>query len=281
MLKFLRKPYPFNDDLKRNAKIIFFISISIFVFLLLFQPLDIINLENRDKLYLIIGLGIITFLSLSVNLLVLPSLFPKVFLHREWIVWKEIFWNLWLLFTISFGYFLLYKILGILDFDFYMVVKLVLIAVMPLTLLIVFNQNRLLRLHLFTANLLNKKLNESKSVQDQLVHFDSDYQKDKLSIKARLLLLVRSADNYIEIFWKEGDSIKKQLLRGTLLKTQELLSEYNYIFKCHRSFIVNINYIDRVEGNTQGYKLFLENIDFEIPVSKTSINILKDKIKAL
>ena len=281
MFEFLRKPYPFNDDLKRNAKIIFFISISIFGFLLIFQPLDISILENKDKIYLVVGLGIITFLSLSINLLVLPSLFPNIFLNREWIVWKEIFWNLWLLFTISFGYFLSYKTLGILEFDFYMVVKLILIAIMPLTLLIVFNQNRLLKLHLNTANELNSKLNENKFIHDKLVHFDSENQKDKLSIKARLLLLIKSADNYIEIYWREGNTIKKQLLRGTLLKTQDLLSEYNYIFKCHRSYLVNINFIDRVEGNSQGYKLFLENIDFEIPVSKTSINHLKEKIKSL
>ena len=33
MLKFLNKPYPFNDDLKDNTRIIFFISLGVFVFL--------------------------------------------------------------------------------------------------------------------------------------------------------------------------------------------------------------------------------------------------------
>lgn len=281
MENFLQKPYPFNDDLKRNAKIIFFISISIFLFLLVFQPLDISNLGNKDKLSLIAGLGVITFLSLSLNLMVLPSLFPKIFLHREWIVWKEILWNLWMLITIAFGYFLLYKTLGILEFDFYMFVKLCLFAIIPITLLIVFNQNRLLRLHLKISNELNAKLKESKVIQDKLVHFDSEYQKDKLSIKAKFLLLIRSADNYIEVFWKDGDVIKKQLIRGTLQKAADLLEDYTYIFKCHRSFIVNINYIERVEGNSQGYKLFFEDIDFEIPVSKLAVNELKDKIQLL
>jgi len=281
MDNFLQKPYPFNDDLKRNAKIIFFISISIFVFLLVFQPLDISNLANKEKLSLIAGLGVITFLSLSLNLMVLPSLFPKIFLHREWIVWKEILWNLWMLFTIAFGYFLLYKTLGILEFDFYMIVKLNLFAIIPLTLLIVFNQDRLLRLHLKIATEINAKLKESKVVQDKLVHFDSDYQKDKLSIKARLLLLIRSADNYIEVFWKDGDIIKRQLIRGTLAKAHDLLSDYNYIFKCHRSFLVNINYIDRVEGNSQGYKIYFKDIDFEIPVSKLAVDELKEKIQLL
>jgi len=276
---FLKKPYPFNDDLKRNAKIIFFISICIFGFLLLFQPLDISEIGNREKLYLGAALGVITFLSLSINLLVLPSMFPKIFIHREWIVWKEIIWNLWMLFTIAFGYFLSYKTLGILVFDFNMIIKLILIAIVPLTILIVFNQNRLLRMHLKTANELNAKLKDSKTDMDKLIHFDSEYQKDKLSMKARLLLLIRSADNYIEIFWKDGDTINSRMIRSTLTKAQDLLSDYSYVFKCHRSFIVNINYIDRVEGNSQGYRLFIENIDFEIPVSKTAVDQLKEKVK--
>lgn len=281
MFDFLKKPYPFNDDLKRNAKIIFIISISIFVFLFLFKPLDINDLGNRERAYLIIGLGTITFLSLSLNLLVLPSTFPKIFLHREWIVWKEILWNLWILFTIGFGYLLMYKTLGILEIDFYMIIKLLLIAIVPLTFLIVFNQNRLLRLHLKTAHELNTKLKDSKTIQDKLVHFDSEYQKDKLSIKARLLLMIRSADNYIEVYWKDGNDIKSQMIRTTLLKAQELLAEYSYIFKCHRSFIVNINFIDRVEGNSQGYKLFIEKLDIEVPVSKTAVLMLKERITLL
>jgi DNA-binding LytR/AlgR family response regulator len=93
--------------------------------------------------------------------------------------------------------------------------------------------------------------------------------------------LIRSADNYIEVFWKDGDLIKRQLIRGTLQKAADLLEDYTYIFKCHRSFIVNINYIERVEGNSQGYKLFFEDIDFEIPVSKLSVNELKEKIQLL
>jgi hypothetical protein len=280
-LNFLQKPYPFNDDLKRNAKIIFFISISIFVFLILFQPLDISELANKEKIMLVGGIGVITFLSLSINLMVLPSLFPGIFLKREWIIWKEILWNFWMLFTIASGYFLLYKLLGILEFDFYSFVKLNLFAIIPLTLLIVFNQDRLLRIHLKIANELNSKLKDSKTVQEKLVHFDSEYQKDKLAIKARLLLFIRSADKYIEVFWKDGDSIKHQLIRVTLAKAEGLLGDYSYVFKCHRSFIVNINHIDRVEGNSQGYKIYFENVDVEIPVSKIAINSLKERIQLL
>ncbi|MFO7864094.1 MAG: LytTR family DNA-binding domain-containing protein [Salinivirgaceae bacterium] len=281
MLDFLKKSYPFNDDLKRNAKVIFFISISIFVFLLVFQPLEISALDQGDKIYLIVGLGAITFLSLSVNLLVLPSMVPQLFLYRRWTIWKEILWDLWLLFTIAFGYFVMYKFLGIVEFSFNMMLQMLLIAIIPLTALIVFNHNRLLRQHLKTAYDLNSKLRSSKNAEDKLVHFDSEYQKDKLSIKTRLLVLVRAADNYIEVFWKDDGIIKSQLIRSTLLKTQTMLEDYNYFFKCHRSYIVNINYIDRVEGNSQGYRLFFENLNFGVPVSKPSIKELKERVKFL
>jgi hypothetical protein len=278
MLEFFKKPYPFNDDLKHNTKVIFFISTGVFVFLFLFQPLQIDSLATRDKYFLVIGMGIITFLSLSLNMLILPSLFPKILNGSSWNVKKEIFWDIWILFTVSVGYFLYYKALGIMEFGFDMIVKLILIAIVPISVLITFNRNRLLRTHLKSANELNKKLQENKTHPDKLVHFESDYQKDNLSIKVSLLLLIRSANNYIEIFWKEDQTVKSQLVRFSLTKAEELLNDNKFIFKCHRSYLVNIKHIDKIEGSSQGYRLFFENVDFPVPVSKNYTEKLKELI---
>jgi len=278
MLQFLNKPYPFNDDLKHNTKIIFFISMGVFVFLFLFQPLQIDSLATRDKYFLVIGLGIVTFLSLSLNLLILPSLFPRVLKGSSWNVKKEIFWDLWILFTVSVGYFLYYKALGIMEFGFDMIIKLILIAIVPTSVLIVLNRHRLLRSHLRLANELNIKLKEHKASHEKLVHFVSDYQKDNLSIKASLIIFVRSANNYIEVFWKEGQEVKSQMVRCSLLKAEELLIDNKFIFKCHRSFMANINHIDKIEGSSQGYRLYFDKVDFPIPVSKNYAINLKELI---
>lgn len=278
MLKFFNKPYPFNNDLKHNTKIIFFISIGVFVFLYLFQPMQIGDMETRDMFILVIGLGAITFLSLSLNLLILPSLFPKILNGSSWNIKKEIFWDIWILFTVIVGYFLFYKVLGFMEFRFGMIIKLIMIAIVPTSVLIVFNRNRLLRSHLKTANELNFKLKENKSIQDKLVHFLSDYQKDNLSIKVSLILLVRSANNYIEVFWKEGQGVKSQMVRYSLTKAEEILKEYKFIFKCHRSYLANINYIDKIDGNSQGYRLFFDNVDFSVPVSKIYVHKLRELI---
>lgn len=278
MLKFLNKPYPFNDDLKHNTKIIFFISMGVFVFLFLFQPLQINELETKEKYFLVIGLGIITFLSLSLNLLILPSLFSKFLNGSSWNVKKEILWDLWILFTVGFGYFLYYKALGIMAFGFEMIITLILIAIVPTSVLIVFNRNRMLRSNLKTANELNIKLREHKTIQDKLVHFISDYQKDNLSIKVSLILFIRSANNYIEVFWKENLGVKSQLVRCSLTKAEELLKDDKFIFKCHRSYLANVNHIEKIEGSQQGYRLFFDKVDSPVPVSKNYADKLKELI---
>jgi hypothetical protein len=278
MFKFLNKPYPFNDDLKYNSKLIFFISIGVLAFLYLFQPLDVNLMSGKEKLIVVLGLAAITFLSLSLNLLILPSLFPGVFIKTIWNIKKEIFWNLWILSTISVGYYLYYKVLGIFAIDFKMILGLIVIAIIPITGLIIVNRNRMLRSHLKLAEGINKKLKDNKSIEDKLIHFKSEYVKDNLSIKVRLLLLIRAANNYIEVFWKEGEVIKSHMIRSSLKSAEDLLQEHNFIFKCHRSFIININFIDKIEGNLQGYKIFFEGLDFPVPVSKNFAYKLKHLI---
>jgi DNA-binding LytR/AlgR family response regulator len=142
----------------------------------------------------------------------------------------------------------------------------------------VFNRNRLLRSHLKLANELNIKLKEHKSLPEKLVHFVSDYQKDNLSIKVSLILFVRSANNYIEVFWKEEQAVKSQMVRCSLTKAEEIMKDDKFIFKCHRSYLANINHIDKIEGSQQGYRLFFEKVDFPVPVSKNYADKLKELI---
>ena len=278
MLKILNKPYPFNDDLKYNTKVIFFISIGIFVFLWLFQPFEIDSLVTKMKYYLIVGFAIITFLTLSVYLLFIPSLFPKKFSSAVWTIKKEIGWNLWILFTILVGYFFFTNSLGVMKFNFYMVIKMVLTAILPITVMIIINHNKMLRTHVKRADDLNRQLKDHKQNQEKVINFKSDYQKDSLALKVNTLLVIRSADNYIEVFWKEGDAIKNQMVRCSMTLAEEAVKEHKFIFKCHRSYMVNINYIDRFEGNSQGYKLFFENLSFPIPVSKNLVGKLQELI---
>ena len=166
-------------------------------------------------------------------------------------------------------------------FGFNLVIKLLLTSVIPITVLIIVNHNKILRAHLKLADEISKKLKDNKLIQEKIIYFNSDYQKDSLAIKVSLFLFIRSANNYIEVFWKEGDSIKNSMVRCSMIHAEEILKEHKFIFKCHRSYIINVNYVERIEGNLQGYRLFFENINFPIPVSKNLVSRLKELIELI
>jgi hypothetical protein len=279
MLKFLNKKYPFNDDLKHNAKIILFISLGVLAFLLIFQPIEIDSFSTKKIIYLVTGLAVSTFLVLSLNLIILPSVFPKLFYSNVWNIKKEIIWNLWILLTISSSDLLFYsQLLGMFDISFSDIGKIILLGFLPVAVLIIINQDRLLRSHLKTAQQLNNRLTESKQQKEKLIHFESDYQKDKLSILPDTLIVIKSADNYIEINYKSEGVVKKQMIRSTMKKATEAVKEFAFILRCHRTFIVNINHIKEISGNSQGYKLSLKNLDFSIYVSHKYVKSFKESI---
>lgn len=278
MLKILNKKYPFNDDLKYNAKLIFFISIGVLGFIFLFQPIDREEFTKLEMLYLAIGLAASTFLVLSVNLMVLPSLIPNIFNRDKWNIKKEILWNFWSLITISFFYYLFYtKLFGIIFISIISIWKIGLLALVPIVLLIVINHNRLLRTNLKTSELLNKKLIERKDQMEQLIQLNSDYKKDSLLVKVKCIVLIKAADNYIEVFYQSEGKIIKQLIRNSMKNIEASLKEFSCFIKCHRSFIVNINHIINVQANSQGYKLYFDQIEFPAFVSQLYIDDFKKR----
>ena len=56
------------------------------------------------------------------------------------------------------------------------------------------------------------------------------------------------------------------------------LREYQNIFQCHRSFVVNVNNITQAKGNSNGYQLRLGTCTTIIPVSRSYVPQLKSFI---
>jgi len=278
MLRFLKKPYPFNEDLKHNAKVIFFISMGVLAFILVFQPIEIYS-HPKKLVFLIAGFFLSTFVTPAINLLVLPSLFPRLFRSEKWNVGKEIVWDVWLLLNVSFADFLIYtRLFEIMNLHFSDIGKILLIASLPVAALIVINQERLLRMHLKTAMQMNERLMKARNMKETLIHLESEYKTDSISITADALILIRSANNYIEVFYRSNGNVKKQMVRSSLKKAEETLRDFDFIFKCHRSYIVNINHVREVRGDSQGYTLFFDQIDFPVPVSQNYIEEFKKLI---
>ncbi len=280
MLAFLNKPYPFNSGLKHNAKIILFISVGVLVYILLFLPIDISSFTEKEITYLIAGITVATFIMLSMNLIVFPSLIPKMFDNSRWTIKREIIWNAWTLISISGIYYILYSfVYGVYIIHFVDLLQFVFLAVIPVSAVIVINYNRLLRNNLKMARQLNAKLAENKQLRERLIDFDSEYKKDNLIVRADSIIMIKSADNYIEVYYEKDGIVKKRLIRSSLSKMENMLKDFSFMFKCHRSYIINLNHIAEIQGHdAQGYKVFFEGIDFPALVSQTYVDAFNNII---
>ncbi|NOX46764.1 MAG: LytTR family transcriptional regulator, partial [Chlorobi bacterium] len=128
---------------------------------------------------------------------------------------------------------------------------------------------------------LNTYLEKKANPSPKIVHLKSDYEKDDLSVDVNTLLYIRSANNYIEVFWEENGKTLSQLIRCTLKYAEDAFVGFPYIFKCHRAFIVNINFVKKVEGKPQGYTLYVGADNHMVYVSRNFIPQFKEKFYKL
>ena len=76
---------------------------------------------------------------------------------------------------------------------------------------------------------------------------------------------------------KEGKNITTEL-HTTLAAVLDDLKDYENIFQCHRSFVVNLNNISSAQGNSNGYQLKLGKCPTIVPVSRTYVPKLRSFI---
>jgi hypothetical protein len=272
MKDFLNKPYSFNDDLRYNLRLSTGISIGMFMFYLFFQPLDLKNEDINNRLVIIAGFGFITFFILGLNLIFLPLIFPRFFQTGKWSLMKDIILNAWIWILISTAYTFYARYVGLIEITYHSMFKLLLLGMAPVAILVVVNQNKILKRYLKNALELTKKLesqeNGESTTSDQEIEIESDNKSESMKVHLSELILIKSANNYIEIFWIEEGKVRKRLLRNTLTGVESKLKQYPDFIRCHRTSLVNGAYIQKLAGGVHGLHIRLSCSDELIPVSR-------------
>jgi hypothetical protein len=268
MRDFLNRPYSFNDDLKYNLRLSAGISIGMFLFYLFFQPLDLKNEDINNRLVIIAGFGFITFFILGIALIFLPWLFPKFFQTGRWNLFRDIILNgiIWILITTANTFYARY--IGLIEINYHSMFKLLLLGLAPVAILIVVNQNKILKRYLQNALELVKNLesdDEKEAKKDAEIVIESESKSESLTLKISDLILIRSANNYIEVFWKSDNDIHKRLLRNTLTNVEIQLKSYPDLIRCHRTALINGQYAKKI---SRGHHLILDYIEEPVPVSR-------------
>lgn len=279
MKDFLNRPYSFNDDLKYNLQLSIGISIGMFLFYLFFQPLDLRNEDFNTRLVIIAGFGFITLFILGLNLIFLPLLFPKFFKTGKWNFIRDVILNAWIWILISTAYTFYARYVGLIEITSHSMFKILLLGLAPVAILIVVNQNKILKRYLQNALELTRLMEpeiDEKENKDK-IKIESDNKSESLEISLKNLALIKSANNYIEVFWKEGNETHKKLIRNTLTKIENQLKNYPNFIRCHRTSLINKLFIEKKISDAHGFHIRLKGLDELVPVSRQYLLKIKEE----
>lgn len=100
------------------------------------------------------------------------------------------------------------------------------------------------------------------------IKISSQLKKEELNFYPDEFIYATSEGNYVNFFLLRENKIKKSVIRNSINNIEEQLSCFPSFVRTHRAFIVNMNAILSLKGNSLGYRLKLLGIDEEIPVSR-------------
>jgi L-cystine uptake protein TcyP (sodium:dicarboxylate symporter family) len=226
--KYLSKPYPFEDSYGRRIFVSVIFGLFIGLFLLIFQPFDVSEIEHNNKPLFLFGFGFVTFLAMLITYLGFPLVFKKLYSAENWNVAKEIFHITSTIILISilnivYSYIFceycndFYEDLSMIIF--YSFLSVIGIGAFPVIFMILTYQNILLKRNIKNAEKINQNLKKTNFPQTNIINIYSNNKKNMLSIESDKLIAIEANGNYINVYYSEnGGSLKRETIRNTLKK---------------------------------------------------------------
>ena len=278
IISWLSKPYYFNPSIKFKLKTSLILGFFVFIFLYIFKPFTLSSFESFLLEYTF-GIGVFTFLGVFLVMSVPPLIFTDYFNEDKWTVGRNIL--LIIISMLFIGSVLWYCAsiykdekgitnISLQLFLFYTF----LVGAIPVFFAVYINEKNEARKRRKRAQEIiaykKKKLLEKEKVLKPEIVIYSDNKKEKLSFEINDLVYITSQGNYASFYLKkENGELKEKILRVTLSKIEKELDGYTKVIRCHKSFIINTNYITHISGNARGYLLESDVISFNIPVSRS------------
>lgn len=205
--------------------------------------------------------GTVCFIILICWFLLLPRLFPGIFRESAWTVWKEIIHSAACVLAVCAGNIVLTHFYFREAFSGGLILRFLWwtfsVSIIPIFLMVLLRQMQLMRTY-------SRKANE---LDEQMSGRGTEEGKPSAPVRpeeAEAFLYAEAADNYVKVFYQG----RQQLIRGSLKQLEEELQGEGRIFRCHRTYLVNLDKVIHISGNAQGYKLHLAGVEGVIPVSR-------------
>lgn len=121
-------------------------------------------------------------------------------------------------------------------------------------------------------SVLRSRLPKDNVTDKIILHGDN---RDSLVVNPQDIVYVESIANYLNIVYFNDADLCNKRLRSSLRDIEKALEEFPFMVRTHRAFLVNIQFITEVSGNSASMKASLFGCDKVIPVSRSNIGEFK------
>jgi hypothetical protein len=274
MFSLLKKPYGETDTNRNKIYSLLTFGLFIFLFLYFFKPFGMSQLKSLQQLFISLGFGLIT----TFILVVFKFLIEPVVISEKWTLGKNILWDVLIASSIGAANYVYICIIFSLDFTFiyllFSVWTAILVGSIPITInyFIVFNRKY-------------KSALKEAAIPDEIMYWENEVilragnPKNEFKTNPKNIVYLCSNDNYVTIVTMKGVTQNKTTIRGTLKAAESELRKNIRFLRCHKCYIVNLDFVERVTGHNQNMKIKLLPTGTEIPVSRSRADFVNKRIK--
>lgn len=283
----LKRPYYYNRSNKNSLIQALGFGLFIFLFLLFFQPFQI-DQAGFNTVLLSAGFGLVTGITMIVLNVLIPSITPNFFNEGKWNIGREILWTMINISSIGLINFIYFSIGIVQHFTWvtlwwFQIITFI-IGLFPLSFYILwrerherkqFDQNAQTLNQQLNLHIPNKKQSNQKELTIQIYGLNAG---ENLHLSIDQFYYIKASDNYLEVFYMNEKGMARTIIRNTLKSLETGLQQYPILFRCHKSYLVNMEKVISISGNAQGYKLDLGIDSTSIPVSRQYNDFIRDRL---
>lgn len=275
---FLDQPYPFihyGKLLLRNVLLVYTLA---FCFDYFFEPYNVYRPEHRWPYAVIV---MVHALHGSLQYLIYGFILSKLVSRDDWKLYKEFTFVGYLLISIGIGSFLIRDLIydnpG--NWEIRYLIEEVRNTLLTGSLILFFMTYINFRILKSQHQVEASKISPVTSAQSrELVQLKTPLTSENISFEIDELVLAKAEGNYVRFYVKTEGQVQEHFIRISLSNVAEQLGSFEQIIRTHRAFLYNINHLDKVEGNAQGYYLSSGALDFQVPVSRSQLASFDQRI---
>ncbi|GLR19905.1 LytTR family DNA-binding domain-containing protein [Portibacter lacus] len=119
-------------------------------------------------------------------------------------------------------------------------------------------------------------LSDHKNVKkDEKVTINGENKSETLTIFESQFIYAQSQQNYVEVYFDTENGMEQKMFRSTL---SNIMKQLPNAWQVHRSYLVNLDFLTAVEGNSRKRFMKISKMDETIPISQKYYEALEKRL---